>query len=76
MHVIHLFAHTAVPVFFFISAFLLSRDATPTFGLFVRRKLRRIYVPLGFWAAAAFAYRAWDEGGFSPRSGSPSCSST
>jgi len=65
MHVIHLFAHTAVPVFFFISAFLLARDTTPTFGLFVRNKLRRIYVPLLFWMAAAFVYRLWDEGGAS-----------
>lgn len=62
MHLIHLFGHTAVPVFFFVSAFLLARDSTPDFRQFADRKLRTIVVPLAFWMAASFAYRAWQEG--------------
>ncbi|MEP7216049.1 MAG: acyltransferase [Anaerolineaceae bacterium] len=63
MHVIHLFAHTAVPVFFFVSAFLLALDSTPTFRQFASRKLRTILVPLAFWMAASFAYHTWQAGG-------------
>ncbi len=63
MHLIHLFAHTAVPVFFFVSAFLLARDTTPTFREFATRKLRKIYGPLLFWMLAALAYRIWQNGG-------------
>lgn len=62
VHVIHLFGHGAVPVFFFMSAFLLARDTSPSFGAFGSRKLRRIVVPTLFWMAAAFAYRLWQEG--------------
>lgn len=63
MHVIHLFAHTAVPVFFFMSAFLLAGDTSPSFGTFLIRKARRVAVPMAFWMCAALAYRAWREGG-------------
>ena len=63
MHLIHLIGHTAVPVFFFVSAFLLARDATPTFREFATRKLRKIYVPLLFWMLAALAYGLWRNGG-------------
>lgn len=62
VHVIHLFGHSAVPVFFFMSAFLLARDASPSFKAFGSRKLRRIVVPTLFWMAAAFAYRLWQDG--------------
>ncbi len=63
MHVLHLFAHTAVPLFFFISAFLFARDDSPGFAYFIRRKVRRVVVPLAFWMLAAFVYRLWQEGG-------------
>jgi len=63
MHVIHLFGHTAVPVFFFVSAFLLALDSTPSFRQFANRKLRTICVPLAFWMLASFAYHAWQDGG-------------
>lgn len=66
MHLIHLFGHTAVPVFFFVSAFLLARDRTPSFAAFANRKLRKIYLPLVFWMIAALAYRVWQEGGMTP----------
>jgi len=62
MHVIHFFAHTAVPVFFFVSAFLLARDRSPSFGNFARRKLLRVCVPLLFWMAAALLYHVWHDG--------------
>ena len=62
MRVIHLFVHTAVPVFFFVSAFLLALDSTPTFRQFASRKLRTILAPLAFWMAASFAYYAWQGG--------------
>lgn len=67
MHLIHLFGHSAVPVFFFVSAFLLAQDSTPSFREFANRKLRTICVPLGFWMAAAFVYRAWQDGGVTAR---------
>jgi peptidoglycan/LPS O-acetylase OafA/YrhL len=63
MHLIHLFGHTAVPVFFFVSAFLLSRDTTPTFREFATRKLRKIYGPLVFWMLVALVYRVCQNGG-------------
>jgi len=63
MHIIHLFAQTAVPVFFFISAFLLAGDTSPSFPSFAVRKVRRIVVPLLFWMTAALAYNAWQGGG-------------
>ncbi|MCZ2108202.1 MAG: acyltransferase [Dehalococcoidia bacterium] len=62
VHVIHLFGHSAVPVFFFMSAFLLARDTSPSFRAFGSRKLRRIVVPTLFWMGAAFAYRLWQDG--------------
>jgi peptidoglycan/LPS O-acetylase OafA/YrhL len=63
IHLIHMFGHTAVPVFFFVSAFLLSRDRSPSFGSFLARKARRIYVPLLFWMLASLAYGIWRQGG-------------
>ncbi|OAI39094.1 hypothetical protein AYO38_08310 [bacterium SCGC AG-212-C10] len=61
MHVVHLFAHTAVPVFFFVSGFLLARDRSPSYSAFFRRKVSRIVVPIVFWMTAAFLYRGWQE---------------
>jgi peptidoglycan/LPS O-acetylase OafA/YrhL len=62
MHVAHLFAQTAVPVFLFISAFLQARDRSDGFGAFQLNKAGRIYLPALFWMLAAFAYRAYDGG--------------
>ncbi|MEO9255371.1 MAG: acyltransferase [Tepidiformaceae bacterium] len=62
IHLIHIFAHSAVPVFFFISAFLLSRDRSTSFASFFTRKARRIYVPLMFWMLASLAYQVWQQG--------------
>lgn len=64
MHLVHLFAHTAVPMFLFISGYLLAGDRSPSFATFVRRKVLRIGVPMLFWMTAALAYRVWDEGGW------------
>lgn len=62
MHAIHLLAHTAVPVFLFMAAFLQARDRSPTFAAFQRRKVPRIYIPMLVWMCAALAYRAWQDG--------------
>ena len=62
MHAIHLSAHTAVPVFFFISAFLLAQDSRSSFRTLLGRKARRIAVPLLFWMFASLAFRVWKEG--------------
>ncbi len=63
VHVIHLFAHTAVPVFLFASGFFLARERQASFAEFVRKKAVRIGIPLLAWMLVAFAYHAWDERG-------------
>ena len=65
LRVSHLFAHGAVPVFLFISGFLLARDRSPSFGAFVRRRLQRIAVPAAVWMTLALAYEAWRADGLS-----------
>lgn len=65
LRVSHLFAHGAVPVFLFISGFLLARDRSPSFGAFVRRRLQRIAVPAVVWMTLALAYEAWRADGLS-----------
>lgn len=62
MHVIHLFAHGAVPVFLFIAAFLQARDRSPSFVGFQRKKALRVYVPMFTWMVAALLYRTWQDG--------------
>jgi peptidoglycan/LPS O-acetylase OafA/YrhL len=64
MHVIHLFAHAAVPMFLFSSGLLMARERPAPFGEFARKKWLRIGVPLLFWMAAAFVYRAWRSDGW------------
>lgn len=63
MHLAHLFAQAAVPVFLFISAFLQSRDRSDGFGAFQLNKAGRIYLPALFWMLAAFAFRIYEGGG-------------
>jgi len=65
VHVVHLFGQTAVPVFFFVSAYLLAQDRSPGWQDFVRRKLSRIAVPTLVWMVAALAYEVWQQGGLS-----------
>jgi peptidoglycan/LPS O-acetylase OafA/YrhL len=65
MHLAHLFAQTAVPIFLFISAFLQSRDRSDGFGAFQLNKAGRIYLPALFWMLAAFAFRVHEAGGVS-----------
>ena len=62
VHAIHLFAHGAVPVFLFVSGFLLARERVTSPGDFAWRKLRRIYVPMLIWMGVAFVYRAHLQG--------------
>ncbi|MBI2766990.1 MAG: acyltransferase [Chloroflexi bacterium] len=59
VQIVHLFAHSAVPAFLFISGYLISRDRSASFAQFLRRKVWRIGLPMVVWMAAAFAYRAW-----------------
>lgn len=61
----HLFAHSAVPAFLFISGFLLTRDRSPSFWAFVRGRLRRIAIPGITWMLVALAYESWHAGGLS-----------
>lgn len=61
----HLFAHGAVPVFLFISGFLLARDRSPSFSAFAAGRLRRIAVPGLSWMTLALAYEAWRADGLS-----------
>lgn len=62
IHVIHLFGHSAVPVFFFISAYLLASDRSRDWKDFAARKLRRIVVPLAVAFVATVLFRLWQEG--------------
>jgi len=59
----HLFAHGAVPMFLFISGFLIARDRSPGFGVFAGRRSRRVLIPGLTWLTLAFAYEAWQRGG-------------
>ncbi|TAK81109.1 MAG: acyltransferase [Dehalococcoidia bacterium] len=61
----HLFAHGAVPVFLFISGFLLARDHSPSFSAFLAGRLRRVALPGVVWMAVALGYEAWWAGGLS-----------
>jgi peptidoglycan/LPS O-acetylase OafA/YrhL len=65
VRIVHLFAHSAVPVFFFISGYLLAREKPMPFWRFLRRKAVRIGIPVMFWMTAALFYEAWYQGGFS-----------
>lgn len=61
----HLFAHGAVPVFLFISGFLLGRDRSPSFGAFAWGRLRRIALPGLVWMVLALGYEVWFTGALS-----------
>ncbi|MFN8508568.1 MAG: acyltransferase [Dehalococcoidia bacterium] len=61
MHVIHLFAHAAVPAFLFMSGLLLARERNRGLAAFASRKLLRIGLPVAIWMTAALAYRLWRE---------------
>lgn len=63
VRVAHLFGQTAVPVFFFVSAYLLAQDRSPGWRDFVRRKLSRIAVPTLVWMVAALGFEVWQQGG-------------
>ena len=58
LRVIHLFAHAAVPIFFFASAYLLAREPDRGTRAWWRARATRIFLPACIWMAATFAYRA------------------
>lgn len=62
---VHLVAHSAVPVFMFMSGFLLAFDRSPNFATFTRRRLYRLGLPMFVWMSAALAFEAWMRGGLS-----------
>lgn len=61
-----LLGHSAVPVDFFLSGYLLGRDRSPSLGNFVRRKARRIGIPVAFGTVLIVLYRLWQAGGIDP----------
>jgi peptidoglycan/LPS O-acetylase OafA/YrhL len=66
MHALHLFAHTAVPVFLFASGFLLARERARDDRSFWANKARRIFVPAFLMMAAIGVFRVAAEG-WAPR---------
>jgi peptidoglycan/LPS O-acetylase OafA/YrhL len=63
LHVSHLFAQTAVPVFLFISGFLLALDRAPDARTYATRRVHRIVLPTAIWMTASLAWVAWRAGG-------------
>ncbi len=62
LHLSHLVAQSAVPVFLFMSGFLSARDHSPNFAAFARERLVRLVLPVTLWMFVALAYRAWQTG--------------
>jgi peptidoglycan/LPS O-acetylase OafA/YrhL len=62
LHVVHLVAHGAVPLFLFIAAFL--QASGPREGLLghLRGRTRSVWLPSALWMGATLAYRLWDQG--------------
>ena len=56
-------AHSVVPVFLFISGFLLAFDRSPDLATFTRRRRSRLALPMLVWMGAALAFEAWMRGG-------------
>ncbi len=67
VHALRIVADGAVPVFLYMSGFLLARDSAPDARTYARRRTRRILLPTLFWMTAILAWNAWRGGG----SGSP-----
>ena len=62
LRVAHLFAHGAVPLFLFISAFLQASSGPETVARHLRRRWWSTWLPALIWMAAALAYRLAGEG--------------
>lgn len=62
LHIAHLFAHGAVPLFLFVSAYLQAAGAPESPWQHLRRRALTIWAPVGLWMAAALAYRLATEG--------------
>lgn len=63
LHVVHLFAHGAVPLFLFVSAYLQATGPREGPLEHIRRRVPSIWAPVAIWMAAALAYRLVTEGG-------------
>lgn len=57
LHFVHLFAHGAVPLFLFISAYLQGAGPRETPYQHLRHRFRSVWLPVILWMAAALAYR-------------------
>ena len=63
LHVTHLFANSSVPVFLFISGYLLARDSSRDVLQYAARRARRIVLPMAVCMTAILAWTAWQAGG-------------
>lgn len=61
----HLYAHGAVPLFLFLTGFLLHRDRSPDAITYLRRRGERVLVPGLIWMTLALGWYAWRAGGLS-----------
>ncbi len=64
IHVSHLFAHGAVPLFLFVTAYLQGSSRPEGLLGYFRRRARRVWIPAIVWMVATLAYR-WATGGLS-----------
>jgi peptidoglycan/LPS O-acetylase OafA/YrhL len=62
LHVAHLFAHGAVPLFLFISAYFQARGPELGPGQLLRRRAATVWAPVLLWMAASLGYRLYEEG--------------
>jgi len=62
LRLVHLVAHTAVPVFLFIAALLQGMGERESVAEHLRRRLWNTWVPAVAWMFAAFAYRGATDG--------------
>lgn len=60
---VHLVAHSAVPMFLFMSGFLLALDRSLDFLTFTQRRLQRLALPMVIWMTLALAFEVWARGG-------------
>jgi len=59
LNALHLLAHTAVPLFLFVSGFLFGRARPAPLREYAARRLHRVLVPALAWMVAAAVYRLW-----------------
>ena len=63
LHLLLLFANSAVPLFLFMSGVLSARDRSAGFPALIEARLTRLAIPLLFWLVAALIFEVWRRGG-------------